>query len=469
MTVTLKRISTLFCISFGALFVLSSAGQAATIDADPSNYETLRDSLQPGDTLRLAAGNYPLLYLRDINGTPEAWITVEGPETGAPAIVNPDPANPFCCNLTELSNSSYLAVKNITFDSGGTDAIFGINSTGINHDILIENCTFLGQGSHQLTVGISTKGTDWNWTIRGNTIIEAGTGMYLGNSTGSSPFINGIIEGNLIVDTIGYNLQVKYQNPYSLQPGMPAGPHRTIIRNNVFIKEKGQSEWSPDKLAGARPNLLVGGFPDTGANAQDHYEIYGNFFYKNPDESLFQGSGRVYMHDNVFVGASHTSISLQNHDLPLKVAYIYNNTIYGGSRGISMSSSSALEAAEIIGNAVFSSSGISGTGQSNNVVDTTANATNYVTQPSLVLGSMDFYPLPGELQGPPLDLSSFSGHADFDADFNGTSKSNFTFRGAYAGEGTNPGWILAQERKVGGPSSTPGAVRPNPPTDLTTE
>ena len=462
----LGRIANFVCFSITALFLLYSEARTDVIDADPSNYEMLRDTLQPGDTLRLAAGSYPLLYLRNLNGTPEAWITVEGPATGAPAVINPDSADPFCCNLIEISNSSYLTLRDVTIDSADTDGIFGINSTNISHDILIENCRFLGQGSHQATVGISTKGIDWNWTIRRNTIIEAGTGMYLGSSTGGAPFINGVIEGNLIVDTIGYNIEIKYQNPYSLQSGMPPGRHRTIIRNNVFIKEKSQSEWSADKLSGARPNLLVGGFPDSGANAQDHYEIYGNFFYKNPDESLFQGSGRAYLHDNVFAGASGTSISFQNHDLPLKVAYVYNNTIYGGNRGISVSNSGALEAAVIQGNVVFSASGISGPGQRDNVVDTLANATNYVAQPSLVLGSMDFYPLSGALQGSPLDLSAFTDHADYDLDFNGMSKENFTARGAYAGEGTNPGWRLAAERKIGGSSSLPDTVRPAAITDL---
>lgn len=451
---------------FVMLFLLfSQQGEAAVIDATPATYWSLVSTLRPGDTLRLAAGNYPLLYLRNVNGTSAAWVTVQGPSSGAPAVVLPDPANPFCCNLMELSNSSYLAIKNLKIDSAGTDGIFGINSSGVTHDILIENCTFVGQDSHQATVGISSKGTDWNWTIRRNTIIEAGTGMYLGSSSGGSPFINGVIEGNLIVNTIGYNIEIKFQNPYTLLAGMPPGPHRTIIRNNVFIKEKSQSQWPPDRLAGARPNLLVGGFPDTGANAQDFYEIYGNFFYKNPDEALFQGSGRVYLHDNVFVGASNLSVVLQNHDLPLKVAYVYNNTIYGGNRGISLSGGTALQASGIVGNVVFTASGIVGPNQRDNLIDSVANAGNHVTRPSLVLGTMDFYPLVGKCQGTPLDLSLFQGHTDYRLDFNGASKATLTFRGAYAGEGTNPGWKLAAEPKVGGPSGIP-PLGPAAPTHL---
>ena len=79
------------------------------------------------------------------------------------------------------------------------------------HHITLENLLIRGHGNNQQTVGISTKCPAWNWVIRGNTIIGAGTGMYLGDSDGSAPFVAGVIERNLIVDTIGYNLQIKHQ------------------------------------------------------------------------------------------------------------------------------------------------------------------------------------------------------------------------------------------------------------------
>jgi hypothetical protein len=55
---------------------------------------------------------------------------------------------------------------------------------------------------------------------------------------------------------------------------------------------------------------------------------------------------------------------------------------------------------------------------------------------------MNFYPLVGQAQGTPVDLSLFSANADYTLDFNRTQKGSFTFRGAYAGAGTNPGWQL---------------------------
>lgn len=51
----------------------------------------------------------------------------------------------------------------------------------------------------------------------------------------------------------------------------------------------------------ARPNLLVGGFPLIGWGAKDYYEIYGNLFYDDPTEALFQGTGNIMIYNNIFV------------------------------------------------------------------------------------------------------------------------------------------------------------------------
>jgi hypothetical protein len=425
--------------------------RAEDIGADPSNYKKLAAVLKPGDTLHLAAGRYPLLSLSGLSGTANAWVTIQGPATGPPAVISVNPADPRCCNLVQLRDVAYVALKNLRIDSALADAVDGVNAQGISHDVLIENCTLVGQGSRQETVGIATRGPAWNWVIRGNTILGAGTGLYLGGSAGDSPFINGIIEDNLIADTIGYNAQIKWQAPYSPPAGLSAGPHRTIIRNNVFIKSKPRSAWPPDRSVGARPNLLVGGFPDAGFGSGDRYEIYGNLFYENRDgESLFQGSGVVYLHDNIFVGGSYRAVSLVDHDLPIRRAYVYHNTIYGRVSGVTLYGS-ALEDSIVAGNLILANRGIRAPVQRDNIVDTPEHAASYVVSPSLVLGSMDFYPRHGRATGRPLDMSPFSSNVGYDVDFNGTSKGTFTFRGAYAGEGSNPGWRLTAGRKQAAP------------------
>src|SRR5690606_870631 len=88
----------------------------------------------------------------------------------------------------------------------------GVNNQGPSHDITLDGLSIRGVGVSQQVVGISTnRAPAWNWTIRRTVITGAGTGMYLGNSDGANPFVNGLVEHNLIVDTIGYNLQLKHQ------------------------------------------------------------------------------------------------------------------------------------------------------------------------------------------------------------------------------------------------------------------
>lgn len=438
------------------LVVAIKKGHAADIAATPANYKDLINTLKPGDTLKLGPGTYPLLSLTGVAGTASSRITIEGPASGTPATITINPASPGCCNIVQLANVSYVSLRNLRIDSALVDAIDGVNARGLTHNVMVENCTFVGQGSHQQTVAISTKGTAHSWTVRGNTIIEAGTGMYFGNSDGAYPFVNGLVENNLIVDSIGYNAQFKFQSPYAQPAGLGAGPYKTVIRNNVFIKNKPQSAWPATFVDGPRPNLLVGGFPTSGYGMNDSYEIYGNFFYENKDgESLFQGSGWVSLHDNVFVGGTRAGMSLQNHDLPLRRAYVYNNTIYARGLGISVAPVATLEDSLVVGNAVFTDQGISAPTQRDNVIDMPANAATHVTQPSYVLGTMDFYPKAGRLKGAALDLSKMTGHVDYNRDFNGTSKGAFEYRGAYAGEGANPGWKLTNAIKNSTGSTIP--------------
>ena len=433
----------------------------AVIQADPSNYRTLLPTLRPGDTLSLSAGTYTRLPISQLNGTPSMWITIAGPLSGPPAEI----AGAAGYNTVEIINSSYLAIENLRINSRGLPGVFGISAKGheqnLTHHIRVERNTLVGQNADQQTNAISTKIPTWGWVIRNNRITGAGTGLYLGDSDGTQPFVNGLIENNLIENTIGYNLQIKDQISIPQLPGMPLGPTSTIIRNNVFIKD---DQPSPD---GDRPNLLVGAFPGSGAGSLNLYEIYGNYFARNHREALFQGSGRVSLHDNIFVDGPPTypAVVLRKQNYALQIAQVYNNTIYTAGPGIYFGTKAEVDDA-VVGNLVFSSAPISAGGsgairhQAGNIVDSLANAPAYVASPSLDVGSADFYPLAGKCQGQALDLSSFDKDSDYSVDFNGTpkeaSKGAAVYRGAYSGEGRNPGWRLQAGIK---PSTASG---PNP-------
>jgi hypothetical protein len=335
--------------------------------ADPTNYRTLLSSLIAGDTLLLAPGEYSRLEVANLRGMPGHCITITGPPRNPRAIIYGEIGN----KTVEIVDSSYLVISNLVIDSRGLPGADGIKAPAaplsVTHHVVLDGNLIIGAGATQQTDGISTKTPTWNWVIRRNTIAAAGTAIYLGDSDGTAPFIAGLIEDNLVVDPIGYGMQIKFQTGRPALPGMPEGPQSTIIRNNVF--KKGDRP-SPD---GNRPNLLVGGFPDSGPGSHDLYQIYGNLLVDNPREALFQGSGRINFHDNILAGGYPTAAVFRDHDLPLKLAQVFDNKIYSPHIGIEFGSR-ARQGQAVFGNVIFAEvpiSGLSNPAADNLVVEST--------------------------------------------------------------------------------------------------
>jgi hypothetical protein len=411
--------------------------------------------------LLLAPGNYgvdaqgadtsspPGLPIFNLNGTANAPIVITGPETGPRPILFGRNTH----NTIRLSNASHIVVRKLEVDGRGRDG-FGVATQGPTHHITIEDNHFHGLGGDQQIVGISTTGQPtWNWIIRRNRIVGAGTGMYLGNSTGDSPFVNGLIENNLVVDSIGYCIQVKHQVVWASVPaGMPTGKTTTIIRNNVFAKSAATSSTGGN----ARPNLLVGDCPPSGPGSTNGFAIYGNFFHRNPTESLFQGEGNVAFYDNVMV-ADDAAVRVQTHNGSVRDVSIFNNTVLssGGSTAIAVSGGFSGTMQRVVGNAVFAAgTAISVSGAtasaSQNATDSISNAGAYLVNPTGALGTMDLFPKTGSAvkqSGSPLVTTGMDGFPDWNRDFNGNAR-DLAFRGAYSGEGTNPGWRLALDFKA---------------------
>jgi hypothetical protein len=441
------------CVAFAALLALvtPALASAAVINANPSNYRAALGSLTPGDTLVLAPGTYTQgLPIGGLSGTAAQPIVIAGAADQSSIVVARD-----CCNTVQLDNgAAYVEIRNLTLDGLNIDGPFGVDARGNTHHITLERLRIINHGAQQQVVGISTKGTAWNWIIRRNTIIAAGTGIYLGNSDGSAPFVAGIIENNLIVDTLGYNMQVKHQLPRPTGIGLPTGDSHTIIRHNVFSKRN-------NALTGgsARPNLLVGHFPLSGTGSGDRYEIYGNFFYENPTEALFQGEGNIALHDNLFVNASGSAINIQPHLATPRDVVVYHNTVVASGNGIRVSGGDAAFTQRIIGNAAFAATPIAGPNQEHNFTGSYAASANELNAPFAAIGSLDLFPKSGRLAGGALDLSRFAQYTDGTRDFNGRTRAG-AFLGAYEGSGANDGWHLALQIK---PTGSAGAATPCPP------
>lgn len=437
----------------GAALTLAGVADPARrlIDADPSDYLAKLAALKPGDTLRLAAGDYgvdamgrdtaaaPGLPIFGLHGTAAAPIVVTGPDRGP----RPRLLGRHTHNTVRIANASHVVVRRLEIDGRGRGG-FGVACQGPNHDITIEDNVFVGHGGHQQIVAVSTTGSaTWNWVIRRNTIVGAGTGIYLGNSDGTSPFVAGLVEHNLIVDTLGYNLQLKHQLPWSGVPaGMPAGATTTIIRHNVFSKSANSSSGEH-----ARPNLLVGDCPPAGPGSANGVAIYGNFFHGNPGESLFQGEGRIAFHANVMV-AGEAALRIRPHNGAVRDVLVFRNTIVASGPAIVVSGGAPGFVQRVMANAVYCPEPpitLAGDAASAlaNVTGTPADAAAALNAPHAPPGTLDLYPRSGSpLKATRLVLPGIDDLADADRDFDGRPY-DAAFRGAYSGQGDHPGWRLA--------------------------
>ena len=416
-------VAVLMCLSFRL--------SATVYLGNPSDFRDKIALLAAGDTLYLVPGNYSLsLRLTSIVGSVAAPILI----AGQPGQANkPVFLGNACCNTVALRSCEFLHLKDIRCDGqniAGIDAVKAEGGAGYaSHDIEIEGFEIVNYGASQQNVGISTKTPCWNWWVHHNIIDEAGTGMYFGDSNGEQPFVNSLIEYNLITNTVGYNCQVKHQNVNTrdLSIGMPA-EGITIIRYNVFSKDENASSGGL-----ARPNLLVGNFPSTGNGSSDHYEIYGNLFFQNPMEGLFQGTGNIAFYDNLlFNDDGGWGISIQTHVgfQPRNIDIFHNTVLVEGATGISLTGLDANFVQRVYANAVFASTGISGGTQSQNVTETYMAAGNYLKGVNLPIVSLELSPLVNALDITGINLSVFSSYSDHDLDFDGKNRGG-TFAGAY--------------------------------------
>ncbi len=428
----------------------AAAANGVVHHVDPGHYLAALRALRPGHELHLAPGAYLKgLPVEFINGTAEAPIVITGPATGAAARLLARAGH----NTVSLRNASHVVIRNLTLDGQGipVDAVKCEGDAQWAHHIRLENLKVVGHGANQQVVGISTKCPAWNWVVRRNIIEGAGTGMYFGDSDGSAPFVAGLIEYNLVTESLGYNLQIKHQQERDPIPGMPVTPQATIIRHNVF--SKGQHASRGDF---ARPNVLVGHWPLRGSGADDLYLIYGNFFFQNPTEALFQGEGRIALYNNLFVNAVQDALHIQPHnDRPRYVRVLYN-TVLTRAAGITLIRRPEDEQpdAMVAGNIVFAARPVAGYRSGDNLIGDYAAARRYLLNPYAAPPQLDLGLSEGEYPRPLTTFAQAENLRALALDFDGQVRTEGV-PGAYGDRTRDRQWALQLQRK---PSTK--AVRP---------
>ena len=304
--------------------MLVGAAIAADYRAGAEDYRDYLRRLQPGDRLLLDAGEYREgLPLDKLSGRAGQPIIIEAADPAAPPRFVARPH----ANTVSLVDVRHLVLRHLELD-GRNLPVDAVKAEGHSHYadfITLEHLYIHDHAASQQNVGISTKCPAFGWVVKGNRIERVGTGMYFGDSDGSDAFVGGVIEGNRIAATLGYNLQIKHQK---IRPAEVVDRYDTVIRYNVFSK----ADTSPGPQA--RPNVLLGHLPLTGAGSEDRYLVYGNLFLQNPGEALLQAEGRVAVYDNVFINGSGDAVHIQPHNDVPRDMVIFSNTVLASGTGI---------------------------------------------------------------------------------------------------------------------------------------
>lgn len=406
-----------------ALLSLFAAGLAvpADIPAEPRTYRALLRQLQAGDTLLLAPGDYADgLPVHRLVGTAAAPIRIRA----ANPAVRPRFISRGDRNTVSIVDSAHVAISDLHLDGNNlyVDAVKAEGHSHFAHHITLENLRITGHGPHQQNVGISTKCPATGWIVRGNEIIGGGTGMYFGNSDGNAPFVAAVIEDNLVVDTIGYNLQIKHQNPRPTDVGLPTAESATVIRRNVFSKSRNSATGEL-----ARPNVLVGHAPLSGPGQSDRVLVYGNLFLQNPTEALFQGEGHLALYNNVFLNRDGSAIHIQpHHAAPGEVA-VFGNTILAAGNGIRILGGGPDQRRRVWNNVVFAEITLQGGDASGNVTGRLADAGSTLRQAEGAVETLDLR-LRRATKGVAMEVSRYP---EADVDFNGGTRRDAT-PGAFA-------------------------------------
>lgn len=423
--------------------VASGHASAQVHVAGPKDYRDKLKALEPGDTLALDPGIYRHgLPVHGVRGTADRRIHIAGPERGRPAVFLGRSGH----NIVSIVNSAYVTIRNLEIDGQGKE-VDGVKAEGHSdfaHHIALRDLRIHNLADHQQIVGISTKCPAWDWVVRDNVIERAGTGMYFGDADGTAPFIGGTIEHNLVIDPIGYALQVKHEKKRPALEGMPTEPRTTTIRHNVFAKGDNSSTGGY-----ARPNVLIGHLPPSGPGADDRYAVYGNLFYRNATERLFQGEGTIALYDNLFVNPAGGGIAIMPHKGDPRRIWMFHNTVIARGTGLFFKASERTRTRVVSGNAIFADKPVSGNGSngSGNFLASYEAAGEHLRAPFAEPGGLNPVPVKDALArsaDPPVGLMWEL--PDARVDFDGRPRTGGYF-GAYVGGRETPEWMPALEIK----------------------
>jgi hypothetical protein len=286
----------------------------ATVDSQ-EEFETIANSLEPGDELLLHEGVYSQNGRRAVTakGTAEEPIVIRAAEGERPMLTRPAD-NMDRHNNIEFVDCSHLIIRGIRF-KGGSSGVRFIRG----HHVTFEDCEIFQTGNNALTMN---SGDCDSFIIRHNHIHHTGLsksgstegeGMYIGCHGGSCITTNTLVEGNYIhhlrSTSNGGNdgIEIKF------------GSYGNTVRDNVI---------HDTNIGRQYPGIFVYG-GGKGINV-----VEGNAIW-NAGEGIQVVSDAI-IRNNIIFNCSATGITAAPHAAVPHVrnVKILNNTIVGHRRGV---------------------------------------------------------------------------------------------------------------------------------------
>ena len=308
-------VSLLFMLFFG------NSGSSMTHEIHPATvdsqeeFETLANSLKPGDELILHGGTYSQSERRSITaqGTPDKPIIIRAADGKESLLTHPtDSTRRF--NNIEFVDCAHLIIRGLHF-RGGSSGVRFIRG----HHITFEDCEISQTTNNALTMN---SGDCDAFIIRRNHIHHTGLsergstegeGMYIGVHDGSHITTNTLVEGNYIHHLRGIGsggndgIEIKF------------GSHGNVVRNNAI---------HDTNLGRQYPGIFVyGGGPGTNV-------VEGNVIW-HAGEGIQIVSDAV-VRNNIIFDCSATGITAAPHAAVPQVrnAMIVHNTIFNAPIGV---------------------------------------------------------------------------------------------------------------------------------------
>lgn len=312
------------------VLVLGSAGAAAAdIEVGPADdWRGAIAALQPGDTLSMRAGTYPLSAFFVINrvGTAAQPITIRAVPGARPSIVQSGTQN-----VINIQSASHLVLQGLEISGGAADGVRVTSGSDITlRDLLIRDVPGTGVSANV------TGSTVTRLTIESVEIRRAARGIDLGCNSDACRAVGAVVRRNWIHETLDPTPALAY----SIR--IQTGSQGALVEDNVVHD------------VGIGLSVL-----STLGNGNPH-RVQRNVVLASRDFGV-QLVGHTVFENNIVLGspalAAPAALNVSDSQGVATALAIVNNTLVAPGASVALRIRNVVGATTVANNALFSESG----------------------------------------------------------------------------------------------------------------